>query len=259
MKMKIFTAKRDDIIKDRDAYLADKANRQEEFDKQEDRYETEYYTVIDNLKIAIKHELGQYSQGLNMVCDTSYNFDTFRVRIDNGDNPHDNHALNWSYTIQLDSAGNVLKETNSWSGLSATTQADLDDLKYTYDTLVRINEIDWKDILRNHIVPNYNEYVTAKNPKYEKAPRDFDRELLEDDVESLIGDEDKLVYIGDLIDRNHQYASIVRETPKNFKLRIFNKYYIDDWKAGKDSHGYDQQVSKDKFYKYVDTSNIVER
>lgn len=255
--MKILAKKRDDILRDKAAYEEDKARRQSQFDAQERAWYDARDQVMDDVKSAVESELGNHVDEVKISVDA---WDSIEVRVDNGDNPFGPHALSWKWFVKLDADGNVVKDSGSWSGLSAVTVEQIQDLRNTADILEILNNIDWKTIL-NTKVPAYSDYITMNDPSYEKPDRDYDAELKAADIEAIIGDEDAAVFVGNALSdyfEGNDYVSILKETPKRFNVYVFPELRIAGWKLGKDV-GYNAAISKDKFYKFVDTSKIVRR
>ena len=252
--MKITARKRDDILRDKAAYEADKSRRQSQYDEQEQAYHEAIYSVRSDIKSAIESELGNYVDKVKIDVRVWTNIE---VRIDNGDNPFGPHALSWSWSVKLDREGNVVKDSSSWSGLSAVTAENIQDLRNTVDILEILNNIDWKTLL-NTKVPEYEDYVTMNDPSYEKPNRDYDAELKEADIEDIIGDEDAAVFVGNVYFRGNEYVTLLKETPKRFNIYVIHEGDIDDWKLGRDV-GYNAAINKDILYKYMDTSKIIRR
>lgn len=255
--MKITARKRDDILRDKAAYEADKAKRHAEYNKQYEAYEEARYQVMSDIKSAVESELGNHVDEVKIDIQM---WNSIEVRVDNGDNPFGPSALSWNWSVKLDRDGNVVKDSGSWSGLSAVTAEQIQDLRNTADILEILNNIDWKTLLSTK-VPNYKDYITMEDPSFEKPDRDYDAELKAADIEAIIGDEDAAVFVGNALSDyfgGNDYVSILKETPKRFNVYVFPELRIAGWKLGKDV-GYNAAISKDKFYKFVDTSKIVRR
>lgn len=257
--MKITARKRDDILRDKAAYEADKAERQSKFNKQKKAWYIARQQVMDNVKSAVESELGTHADEVkvNVNVDVRNNIE---VRVDNGNDPFGPSALSWNWDVKLDRDGNIVKDSGSWSGLSAVTSEQIQDLRNTADILEILNNIDWKTLL-NTKVPEYEDYITMNDPSYEKPDRDYDAELKEADIEDIIGDRDAAVFVGNALPdyfRGNEYVTLLKETPKRFNVYVFHESQLDRWKNGKDV-GYEAVIAKDKFYKFVDTSKIVRR
>lgn len=255
--MKIRASKRDDILRDKAMYEEDKARRQSQYDAQEQAWNDARRQVMMGIKSAVESELGNHVDEVRIDIQL---WNTIKVKVDNGDNPFGPSALIWSWSVKLDKDGNVVKDSGSWSGLSAVTPEQIQDLRNTADILEILNSIDWKKLL-NTKVPEYEDYITMNDPSYEKPDRDYDRELKEADIEDIIGAEDAAVFVGNALPdyfRGNEYVSILKETPKRFNVYVFHEGDIDDWKLGRDV-GYNAILNKAKFYQYVDTSKIIRR
>lgn len=93
-------------------------------------------------------------------------------------------ALSWSFTVKLGDDGTIIKKTSSWSGLQATTEAQLNSLKQTVEALVILNSIDWKSIL-TVILPKYEDFVTVPSPTNRSF--EFKQQLFEFDINDTVG------------------------------------------------------------------------
>ena len=258
--MKILCKTREDILKDKAAYEEDKKKRQAEYDSQYNAYDNALNKIIAGIQASVEHELGNYADDVRIDVDISIT-NYIRIKVDNGDNPHDSHALSWSWEVRMNKDGEILKDSSSWSGLTAVTEEQIQDLRDTVSILEILNNIDWSMLL-NVEVPDYKNFITMMNPLYEEPDRDYDLELKEVDIESILGDENAAIDIGymfgDKYSKNRFYATILKSTPKRLTIYVFSEYYLNRWKSGEDV-GYKQTVSKDKFFKYANTSNIVRR
>ena len=258
--MKIIATKRDDILRDKAAYEAGKVERQSKFDEQYSVFREALNNVTTNIATAVNSELRSHANEVNIDVDFGFK-NNVEVKVNNGHSPFGPHALSWNWSVTLDKNGDVIKDSGSWSGLSAVTAEQIQDLRNTVDILDMLNNIDWKTLL-NTKVPDYKDYITMNNPKYEKPDRDYDTELKEADIQDMIGDEDSAVFVGNALPdyfRGNAYATILKETPKRFNVRVFHQSQLDKWKNGENVVEYEATVSKDKFYKCVDTSKIVKR
>lgn len=255
--MKITAKKREDILRDKAAYEADKANRQVEYNEQKHMYNEAKYAVAEDIKSAIESALGNHADEVRINVQI---WDNIEVSINNGDDPLGPSALSWNWGVKLDKNGDVIKDSGSWSGLSAVTAEQIQDLRNTADILEILNNIEWNTLL-NTKVPTYDEYVTINNPSYETSDRDYARELKEVDIEDIIGDENAAVFVGKALPdyfKGNEYVSILKETPKRFNVVVFHESHLDRWRNGEDI-GYNAVIDKDKFYRFVDTSDIVRR
>lgn len=184
--MKIYAGRREDILKQKEEYEADKSARQAKYDKQYSEYRNAARGFRDALEDTVRAAIGPTSLNITIDVDTLYG-SGLRARIsDENDKFNEDKALSWSYQAYLDRNGDVKKESSSWSGLNAVTEAALDNLKEIVRVLDKIQHIDWENILKQ-VGPNYKDYVTESNPSYDRNKPDFDSQLRELDVEDTIG------------------------------------------------------------------------
>lgn len=86
-------------------------------------------------------------------------------------NEHSRHngttALSWDYRAILDTeTGELKKESGSWSGLEATTDAELDQLEQSVKVLRELNATNWSQLLQV-ARPKVKDYVTERYPHYD--------------------------------------------------------------------------------------------
>ncbi len=158
---KIIRAARDieTITKELDAIRDTISKKKEAYDKDYKNYKIAVREVFQKTEDKVLKEIGETSIPLEVDVSSSRYLDGLDVKITNGDNPNSDQALNWSIRIEA-ADGEVKKESNSWSGLNATTKEYIDNLKENVDVLERINEIDWKSILFDDI-PDIDEYMSG--------------------------------------------------------------------------------------------------
>lgn len=265
--MKITSAKRDDILKRKSEYDADRASRQSKYDKQYEAFRDEDRSrqskIIDDIRGAIGYT------SLNLDIDVRSMFsDNYEVAVsDESDKFNPDKALSWSWKVTLDKNGEVKKESSSWSGLQAVTAKNLSNLKEIVRVIEILNKIDFKMLLEEVTPPNYEDYVTEKNPKYETAP-DFDRELMEADVEDTIGNRKGILGTGSKFYRGDVYHFIMRETPSSYTIWDIPAYYVETndgslsdlfEKYSDRRNEYKYNMRKDKFFETIKNPiNIVD-
>lgn len=227
--MKITCSKRDDIIKQRDEYQADYDRRKALYDEDERRFEKAEYDQYHEVEEEIKRRLDVLQDGLNITVSSGWGRG-LEVKIDNGDSPFkEGIALSWRYSAKVTEDGEVKAETGSWSGLNAITTEQLENLHATVETLEAINAIDWKELL-DVATPRYSEYVTHKNPQYDKdMPKpNFDQMLFEADIEEAIG-KNVLLHKPEESDyTKNYYYKVVKATPKFYKVVAIRPYVVED-------------------------------
>lgn len=217
--MKIYAGRREDILKRKEEYEADKSARQAKYDKQYSEFRNAQRGFFNGIEDVVRAAIGETSLDLRIDADIMYG-EGVRVSIsDESDKFNEDKALAWSYKVWVDSAGTVKKESSSWSGLNAVTEAALDNLKEIVRVLDKIQHIDWDNVLKQ-TGPNYEDYVTEGNPTYERNAPDFDSELRELDIEDAIG---KDVAIRGINGSGKYYRSniiykILKESPTQYTV-----------------------------------------
>ena len=234
--MKITMSKRDDILRKQREYNEMYDQHQSERDK----WRSALYNRFNEIAYDIKKAIGNTSLDLEVDVKDGL-WGGLIVRINNGSNPHDSQALNWNWAAQLKNDGELKTESGSWSGLSATSQEQLDNLKESVRILEILNNMDWKTIL-NTKLPDEDEYVKTPAPVYDH----FDDQLLELDVEEAA--EKGLLIRGHAYKRYPYnatvYYKIVNMTDKSFKVQEIGEDDIRD----KSEWGDPYTIRKDKFF-----------
>lgn len=241
--MKIYAGRREDILKRKEEYEADKSARQSRYDKQYAEYRNAYRGFVDRIKDIVSSSIGQTSLDLEITVDENYP-SGLRVRINDEDHKFDeDHALSWSYEARLDRNGDVERESSSWSGLNAVTDAALDNLKEIVRVLDRIKNIDWENILRQ-VGPKYDDYINENDPKFDRDVPDFDLELRLADIEDAIGKDVALRGV----DGSGKYYGydilykVVKESPSQYTV-----YEGTDWNRTPKFVDVPYRVNKSKF------------
>lgn len=256
--MKITCTKREDIIKQREAYEADRAARQARHDEQERKYDEAEDAITSAVANEIKSQLSKYSVlHFDVEVDrNNWRLPGLRIRVLCNERNlfDDDTALAWNYDVKLDESGNVNKESSSWSGLKATTKAQLESLTQTLDALKYLNSVDWATLL-NKELPKYADYVTESDPRYDRDVPNFDYMLMEADIEECIGKDILLKGYSSIDQQGHEagsaYYMILKETPSQYQVVRIPGYVVnnegydlkDVVKRGKN---YPERMRKDK-------------
>ena len=258
--MKITASKRDDIIRRRDEYDADAQARQDKYDAQYRQYRNEVESVYSAIAQEVLAQIPNAEMlGIEVVPQRKWD-DMLEVRIkSHQDSRDEDTALRWDWLVYLDKDGNIKKESNSWSGLAACTEAQLDSLQAAVDALRVINNLDWSRILRTAL-PDYKTYIT-EHPYNRAARPNFERELFEADIEELIG---KDILVEGVAGEGSGYRAgskvyylIEKETPKQYVVSELHRDYVHDLmeRGGhsvqeiiKSLMGYKYRISKEKLH-----------
>lgn len=230
--MKIFASRRDEILRqkaeweaERDAAFALRDQEGAEFAKAED-------AIYDPIKENLEHMLQRYRSLTFQVFVGKEYRSMFSVTItcNEYNKFSDDSALSWTYKAMLSEDGEVIKETNSWSGLKAVTESQMQSLTETLEALKYLNSIDWKALL-NKPLPNYKDYYKTDVSKYRNAPN-FDRMLLEADIEEAIGKSVLLKGASGTDRRGYpigeSYYMVLKETPTQYEVVKIPGYEISD-------------------------------
>lgn len=232
-------AKRDDILRRKQAWENLRNKSREEYDQ----YENARDSVFEALQAIVKDKIGSTSLSLNIRA--SKNRGGTSVHVDNGDSPHDEQALNWQWNVTLSDEGEIEKDSGSWSGLSATTLEQIDNLKESVRIIEILNNLDWGKIL-NVELPRYKDYVKTEVPQREN----FEEQLLEADIEDAA--EQGLLIKGHgykmYAPRATVFYNVLNMTDKSLRVQ---EVYEDDL-SDESRWGSSYTIRKDKFFEVID-------
>lgn len=232
--MKIIASNKDDILRRKAEYDADFNRRKLEYNKQRQSYLNDMKIRADQLVDEVRAALPDTKLDLNIYAEPNYTSltdMTYQITIRDENNlSNSNKPLSWSWSVMLNEDGDVIKESNSWSGLNATTAENISILKDIVNVLQALNDIEWKSILSKVPVPNYAEYVTETDPKYDSNKPNFDRELLEADIDDIIGKNVGVLTTDGKYYKGNVYRLIVSESSAQFNVYEIPEYKIDQSK-----------------------------
>ena len=231
--MRITANRRDDIIKQRDEYNRQKADNVQKYEKQVKDYDEAMSAVTDKVEKDLRLRLAKFDK---LHFDVSVAPAFFRdrglsVRIScNEDNKFaDDSALSWNYAVRVNDKGGVISETGSWSGLKATTAAQLDSLEQTLAALRELNKIDWKTEI-DIDTPQYEDYINMLDPRYDVEP-DFNAMLMEADVDDIAGTKRGIYRDATGASRYYRgrvYSIIVSQSDKTYTIFDIPEMYAED-------------------------------
>lgn len=268
-------SRRDDIIARRDAYRAAKQQRQDLYNQQEQEYDDAVYAVAEELERYVLNAIQPTSLDIDIRVEPygRYGSRSYSVEV-HGDERRkfdEGSALTWDWRVYLDKDGNIIKESNSYSGLRATTREQLDNLKETLRVLELLNDMDWSEIIgsANARKPRRQDYISAEDPRYEKEP-DFSSELKQITIEDAIGN--RVLIKGNSYrydgawHRGGSYYIIHNQTPKQTSVTEFPvenyQWVLDNDKDTWDyinRVGLSYRVATDKFMRLIpDDPEIIE-
>lgn len=222
MKRYIRSSRKDDLLKQKAEWQMKYAARKQLYNDQRHNYDKAHWNWEDTLSDMINKQFQSYIDtlpGLNIRVDRGFG----QVEIDFNYEDRGNKeskSLLWSYRIRLDSNGEVVKESNSWSGFQAVTPEQIDDLMNSANFLKAIVAFDWAPLLEEaqRTEPKWSNYIGIKDPSYDPEYKDpgYDRMLREADIEEAVES-------GKWIKGTSNYGSatwfyIVSQTPKFYNI-----------------------------------------
>lgn len=236
--MKITASKRDDILKRKAEYDAKVAKYEARNEETARAYNEAQDAVLSKVQIAVEELLSGLDSLSIEVTSPYYYFGGRGARVKVNCTAG---ALRWTYEASLED-GQVSTDTTSWSGLSATTQAEVDSLKQTAEALDRLVNADWATILDVE-TPKFKDYMDLANVP--PAPEDFNKQLEEATFEELIG-QNKIIkvfnwegsgYVG-----RYVWVKLTGQTPSFWKVHVFRDAVVTHDFYGKSPDEYDYSL-----------------
>ena len=258
--------RRREIDQQAQKYNVERDAKKNEYDAQMGNYRRVVMDIEDNVRSNLEQVL-PYSDLIDIKVSRNYNWrsDTpyISVNISYDLNKTKNQSLAWSYSVGLDLDGNVKKESNSWSGLNAVTQEQLDDLEKSIEILKKLNIIDWESILKTY-VPSVKDYVTTKT----LPEKDFTFEQFNADLEDFVGQD--VIFISKYLNSENFYGSrygyiIKRLTNKRVEyvpiydpiVKLKNNKDYTNYIKEQSQEGYTETMSKEKLLKALRNDYII--
>jgi len=224
--MKIISSRLDDV-------RMEKANYEREYEEQKSRYDEQNaaYTratreVLDNIEAALLQQINARTSQkvrVNARRDFSYRDPSeslIEVRV-YAEDPGWPLRWNWQASVsQVD--GTVVKDSNSYSGIEATTPENISMLKESLDVMdYLVNQVDW-DALLHVQLPKGSDYFTTKRPErksFDKAEKD-----------ALIGDcMGQPIVVKCMVDgdarSSHRWVKFLHETSSFYTVLTVSAYH----------------------------------
>lgn len=251
--MKITCAKRsrDEIIKDRDAYDANKKKIHDTYDEQYNKWSKALHDVYGKVKDEVEAQLANFD-ALNLEVNVSSGLSSgLEVRVgSNQHNVHSEHkALSWDYTANLTKEGEVKKETGSWSGLNAVTEEQLESLRQSVACLEILNSMDWASILSTP-TPDSDDYITVHKYDVDKNRPNFEQELKEAEVDEAIQNGQWIKGHGYRYYNSGAdvYYKVLKETPSQYEVI---EAWANDVLRGEGDKTSSYKIRKDTFFQVI--------
>ena len=250
--------RRREIDQQAQKYNVERDAKKNEYDAQMGNYRRVVMDIEDNVRSNLEQVL-PYSDLIDIKVSRDYDWSSgapyLSVKISYDLNKTKNQSLAWSYSVGLDRDGNIKKESNSWSGLNAVTQEQLDDLEKSIEILKKLNIIDWESIVKTD-VPSVKDYVTTKT----LPEKDFTFEQFNADLEDFVGQD--VIFISKYLKSENYYGSrygyiIKRLTNKRVEyvpiydpiVRLKNNKDYTNYIKEQSQEGYTETMSKEKLLK----------
>lgn len=240
----------DEIRADKQAWLDRKARNKEKSDQMWAKYREDERAILLPIKNTIESILSKFNL-LSFDVRVEFNYGSLaevRVRCNEDKKFSEDSALSWDYSALFNpKTGEVKKESGSWSGLKATTSAQLDSLRQTVEALEALNSVNYSELL-NVKALNYDDYSYEQED--ETPEYDYDTELASQQIRELIG-KGKAIRIknfnGDRRGASDLFLVPLKETPKKIEGRVFSARYVDNGVDPKEIYkSYPQPIMKSK-------------
>ena len=225
-KKSIRADRRADIIRQRDEYEANYNRMKEQNEKEAQAFTEANDAVTRPISQSLEDMFKQFDRlQVDIDVDTYGHWrskNPIQVRIRVNDRNHFESALSWNFDVQISSEGEVIKETGSWSGLSATTEDNLEELQQTLSALRLLNNMDWATIL-NKKLPDPGDYYKSPYPNRNDRPN-FEQMLMEEDLKDIIG-KPAAIKVENWPSSgwrgSYVWIQILKETPSQYTARVF--------------------------------------
>lgn len=236
--MKITANRKEDILRRKAEYEADAERRRKQVEEEEHNFHVAELAVTEPVKQEIEKIFSKYpTLHANVTVERApFRQLGLRVRIDVNEREkfENSTALAWDYDVYLTEEGDVKRETSSWSGMQAVTSDQLKNLEETVAVLKELLDVDWKSIL-NKTLPNYRDYLKTDDPRYDRNKPDFDRELMEAEIEDIIGQR-KMIKVKEFpsswYGRDH-YIAILKDSGTQYTIKECPMYSYEEGQASK--------------------------
>lgn len=227
-KRTINAGRREDIMRERDAWDSNRDQLQKQHDEEYRQFNLAREDVMAPVRQELERGMAKFDKlQTNISVDTRFGRRrsgreglTVRVQVNENNKFADDVALSWDMDIYLDDEGNPVKQTSSWSGMKATTAAQLESLRQTLGALEYLNSINWVDLL-DRALPNWEDYLHTTVPS--DRPN-FEQQLMEVDLEDALGGDNAVkCYNWESSGLRGQYVwvQLIRETPSGYTGRVY--------------------------------------
>lgn len=242
--MNITCSRRDEILKKQAAYEAQKNQR----DSEVAQYRDAVHNVTTEIENIVAQKLSSVELNLDISCSEAAFGNILSLKVADESQKFDtNKALSWTWSVVLTEAGEIKKESSSWSGANLVSDANIQSLEEVLKAVKILNRIDWVNVL-NVELPRVTDFVKTDYPKSE----DFNSQLVEADIEEAI--QNGLAILG----RGYRwynptafvYYLVKSESPAQYTVCELLKRYVDSGEYDRlDMETY--RIKKSTFYDII--------
>lgn len=224
MKKYVKSATKEELIQQKNAWKAKFDARDMVYQDQQRNFRKATWSWEDRITSLLKSKFSSYIEKLPSLEITVKNwFEEIEINFNYADHlggrSDENVSLRWNYEIKLTESGDVKTETNSWSGVKATTVAQIDDLMNSANLLRALVEFDWAPLLQEakNDAPQYHNYVGIRDPRYDDNYKDpgYDKMIKDAEIEESIG---KDIWIKGYEGREEVWYKIISQTPAYYNF-----------------------------------------
>jgi len=182
--MRIISSRLDDVRLEKEEYERDYAEKKAAYDEQYHAYTHATRAVLDNIESALLQQIqARTSQNVKVKATRDYSFrnpeeSLIEVRVYADDS---GWPLRWTWNASVDPlTGGVTKDSNSYSGIEATTSENIQMLKESLAVMdYLVNDVDWDTLLHVQL-PSGKDYLTMKEPEHRSFAKQERAALMED-------------------------------------------------------------------------------
>lgn len=187
-------SRKEDLLNQRKQYDDEMNQYKARVDEAEAEYDETLWNQQKNLEKQISDMIGSTSLELNIQADPyrSFRAKGWAIRVEANERTkfENNVALSWHWSIELNSEGEIVKDSGSWSGLKATTPEQIADLEESVRILKLLNSTDW-DVILHSPLAKYSDFVTEEltQPYSERKKNrpNFEADIQKAELEEAVG------------------------------------------------------------------------
>ena len=249
--MKITSSRLDDVRMEKEAYERDYTEKLARYDQEYSSYWNAQREILDNIEAALLQQINaRTSQEIEVSATQDYSYrypqeSYVKVRVKAEDRAW---PLQWTWEASISpDTGEVVKESNSYSGIEATTPENIRLLRESLDVMdYLVNKVDWNTLLHTQL-PNKSDYIKSKQPER----RNFDKAEADALIADCIGEPIlvKCAVTGDTYIKD-SWVKFISQTSLFYNVITISSSYsaedLEDNYAEASKYSYPQRISKTK-------------